>query len=212
MLPFFAVIFPLLLYLLYRFFYSLLWIPYRTQIHFRRQGVHGPPRRLLSGNAADVRDLFGRAQAAPLPAFRHHDIAGRVAPHYREWSARFGRTFVYWFGPRPRLAITEPELVRAVLMDSTGRFEKVGFNPVAKQLFGSGLPALKGRGWARHRRVIAPAFNMERVKVGASSHVSSSSFFFFFLEYYTQVRDSKVDAVKYSSDYFPLGCKFRNHT
>ncbi|XP_008795121.2 cytochrome P450 734A1 [Phoenix dactylifera] len=173
--PFAFFTFPPLLYLLYRSFYSLLWIPYRTQLHFRRQGVRGPPRRLLSGNAADVRDLIARAQAAPLPAFRHHDVAGRVVPHYREWSARFGRTLVFWFGPQPRLAIAEPELVRAVLTDSTGRFEKVGFNPVAKQLFGDGLPGLKGRKWARHRRVIAPAFNMERVKSWIPAIASSTS-------------------------------------
>nr|XP_029118323.1 cytochrome P450 734A1 isoform X2 [Elaeis guineensis] len=173
--PFFALISPLLLYLLYRFVYSLLWIPYRTQLHLRRQGVRGPPRRLLSGNAADVRDLIARAQAAPLPAFHHHDVAGRVVPHYREWSAQFGRTFLYWFGPRPRLAIVEPELVRVVMTDSTGRFEKVGFNPLAKQLFGEGLPGLKGRTWARHRRLIAPAFNMERIKSWIPAIASSTS-------------------------------------
>ncbi|RZR93023.1 hypothetical protein BHM03_00021419 [Ensete ventricosum] len=111
------------LLLLFFCLFLLLWLPHRTHRRFLRQGVRGPPRRPLAGNAADVRRLYAAAQAAPLPAFSH-DVAGRVAPHYAEWSARFGRTFLYWFGTRPRLAVVDPELVRAVLTDPTLAFEK----------------------------------------------------------------------------------------
>ncbi|RRT56551.1 hypothetical protein B296_00043179 [Ensete ventricosum] len=124
--------------LFWRSVYSLLWLPHRTHRRFLRQGVRGPPRRPLAGNAADVRRLYAAAQAAPLPAFSH-DVAGSVAPHYAEWSARFGRTFLYWFGTRPRLAVVDPELVRAVLTDPTRAFEKVGLNPSAD--------SCSGRGW-----------------------------------------------------------------
>jgi cytochrome P450 len=58
--------------------------------------------------------------------------------------------------------------VKAVLTDPTGTFDKAGSgggNPLARQLFGEGLVGLTGEKWARHRRVIAPAFNMERIKV-----------------------------------------------
>jgi cytochrome P450 len=54
------------------------------------------------------------------------------------------------------------------MTDSTGAFDKSGFggeNPLAWQLFGQGLPGLSGEKWARHRRVVALAFNMERVNV-----------------------------------------------
>ncbi|XP_072984118.1 cytochrome P450 734A1 [Typha latifolia] len=156
---FFFLLVILPFYLLFR----LLLLPHRTRLHFRRQNIHGPPRRLLSGNAADIRAVIARAQCAPLPSF-HHDVVRRVIPHYGEWSAQFGRCFLYWFGIRPRLAVAEPDLVRAVLVDSTGSFEKVGFNPTSRQLFGEGLVGLKGKKWAHHRRVIAPAFNMERIK------------------------------------------------
>ncbi|RWW01785.1 hypothetical protein GW17_00035154, partial [Ensete ventricosum] len=84
---------------------------------------------------------------------------------------RFGRTFLYWFGTRPRLAVVDPELVRAVLTDPTRAFEKVGLNPSARQLFGEGL---KGTKWAHHRRVLTPAFNMERLKVPSNLPLSLS--------------------------------------
>lgn len=49
-------------------------------------------------------------------------------------------------------------------MDSSGDFEKTGFNPVSRQLFGEGLVGLKGPKWVQHRRIVSPAFHMERVK------------------------------------------------
>uniref|UniRef100_A0A804R7R1 Cytochrome P450 734A1 n=1 Tax=Zea mays TaxID=4577 RepID=A0A804R7R1_MAIZE len=53
------------------------------------------------------------------------------------------------------------------MTDSTGAFDKAasgGNNPLARQLIGEGLVGLSGETRARHRRVISPTFNMERVK------------------------------------------------
>lgn len=153
-----------------RILHSFLWVPYRIERRLRRQGIGGPPRSLLSGNAADYRSLLVTARFAPLASF-HHSIVARATPQYAVWPARYGRPFVYWLGPRPRLMVSDPELVKAVMTDSTGAFDKSGSgmnNPLARQLFGEGLVGLNGETWARHRRVIAPAFNMERVKVRTS--------------------------------------------
>lgn len=150
-----------------RLLHSFLWVPFRLERRFRRQGIRWPPRSLVSGNAADYRDLLGAARSAPLSSFRHNGVVARATPQYAVWLARYGRPFVYWFGPRPRLVISDPELVKAVMTDSTGGFDKAasgGNNPLARQLIGEGLVGLSGETWARHRRVISPAFNMERVK------------------------------------------------
>lgn len=53
-------------------------------------------------------------------------------------------------------------------MTKNGSFDRVPFNPLAKQLFGSGLVGLSGDKWAVHRRITVQAFNMERVKVSPS--------------------------------------------
>jgi cytochrome P450 len=98
---------------------------------------------------------------------------------------RYGRPFVYWLGPRPRVTISDPELVKVIMTDSTGGFDKAGSggnNLLARQLIGEGLVGITGEKWARHRRVIAPSFNMEsqgedifafyfsRHKIGDISH------------------------------------------
>ncbi|KAJ6803604.1 cytochrome P450 734A1 [Iris pallida] len=154
---------PLLALSLLHLLKKFLWTPYRIRAHFARQGVRGPDPRPLSGNARDIRDLISKAQSAPIRPFAH-DIVGRVAPHYAEWSGRFGRTFLYWFGSRPRLAVADPDAIRAVMTNLDGSFGKVRFNPLSRQLFGEGLVGLKGEDWARRRKLLNPAFNMERVK------------------------------------------------
>ncbi|KAJ0979675.1 hypothetical protein J5N97_015149 [Dioscorea zingiberensis] len=153
----------LFLFLFLRSIYTFLWLPHRLHLQFQAQRIGGPPRRLPAGNTSEIRHLLAAAQSSPIPSF-HHDIVPRVAPHYHTWSAAYGRTFVYWFGSRPRLAVGEPALARTVLFDTSGDFEKTGFNPVSKQLFGDGLVGLKGPKWVQHRRIVAPAFHMERIK------------------------------------------------
>lgn len=77
----------------------------------------------------------------------------------------YGKTFLYWFGPKPMLAIADPELMKEVLMNTSGSFGRIGFNPSNKQLFGQGLVGLEGDKWAFHRRIANQAFSIERVKV-----------------------------------------------
>lgn len=159
-------LFALLLLLFIYLIRKHIWIPYRIQTHFARQGVRGPPRNPLSGNARHVRDLIAQAQSEPTRPFAH-DIVGRVQPHYRLWAEKYGRTFLFWFGPTPRLAVSDPDAIKLVLTDP-GCFVKVGFNPLSRQLFGEGLVALKGDKWAQRRKILSPAFNMERVKVSST--------------------------------------------
>ncbi|CAM0955569.1 unnamed protein product [Alopecurus aequalis] len=149
-----------------RLVHSLVWVPHRLERRLRRQGIRGPPRSLLLGNGADFGALLAAAKSTPLASF-HHAVVDRVAPHYRVWPARYGWPFVFWLGPRARLVVSGPEVAKALLTDSTGAFDKAntgGSNPQARQLIGEGLVGLSGETWAHHRRVIAPAFNMERVK------------------------------------------------
>ncbi|XP_058081470.1 cytochrome P450 734A1-like [Magnolia sinica] len=152
----------LLFFLLLKSIYSFIWVPYRLQAQFIRQGLRGPPRRLINGNAGDARELIAKAQADPLPL--GHDIVRRVIPQYYHWSKIYGKTFIYWFGTTPRLAIGESELIKEVLMNSGGAFEKLTMNPLSRQLLGNGVVNLKGEKWAQHRKIANSVLNMERVK------------------------------------------------
>ncbi|XP_058069092.1 cytochrome P450 734A1-like isoform X2 [Magnolia sinica] len=158
---------------LFKFIHSFIWAPWRIQLHFQRQGVRGPPRRSIYGNSAEIRDLIAAAQSQPMDL--NHQLLHRVVPHYHHWSRLYGKTFLYWFGTKPRLAIAEPDLIKEVLLNPSGSFKKVQFNPLSGQLFGHGLVGLEGEKWARHRRICNPAFHTERVKGWVPEIVTSTA-------------------------------------
>jgi len=68
-----------------------------------------------------------------------------------------------WFGPAPRVTITDPELIKDVL-NKTYDFEKINMNPQVR-LLAPGLVSHEGEKWSKHRKIINPAFNLEKLKV-----------------------------------------------
>ncbi|XP_022936841.1 cytochrome P450 734A1 [Cucurbita moschata] len=168
-----VVVAALLLTILLKFLYSTFWLPWRFQIHFRKQGIKGPPYRPIIGNSTDIRRLFAEAQSKPIPF--HHDILSRALPFYFRWSGEYGKTFLYWFGSKPRLAISDPDLIKEVLVNTHGSFRRIQFNPQAKLLFGEGLLGLDGEKWVARRRIANQAFNIERIKGWVPEIVASVS-------------------------------------
>nr|QNS30005.1 cytochrome P450 [Nothapodytes nimmoniana] len=170
------IILSLILLCFLKFIHSTIWIPLKIQRHFRRQGIGGPSYRPIVGNSAEIRRrMIAEAEAKPID-FIIHEITHRVIPHYHNWSKVYGKTFLYWFGPKPRLAIADPDMIREVLVNNTGgSFAKIEFNPLSKLLFGEGLVGLVGEKWAVHRRIINQAFNMERIKGWVPEIVSSAT-------------------------------------
>lgn len=160
---------------LLKFVQTNFWVPWRIQKHLNKQGIQGPAYRLIFGNLKEIGRMINQAESKSMPF--NHDILNRVAPHYHKWSSMYGKTFLFWYGSDPTLTVADPELIKQVLPNSNLTFEKLGFNPLSKQLFGQGLVGLTGAKWAVHRKIAIQAFNMERVKVSPSP--SPSTFFFF---------------------------------
>ncbi|XP_030446807.1 cytochrome P450 734A1-like [Syzygium oleosum] len=173
MLPLLVPVLLLILILLSKFTYSNLCIPLKLQRHFTEQGVRGPGYRPIIGNTAEINRLFAEAQSKSMPF--DHRILHRVVPFYYHWSLKYGKTFVYWFGSTPRLAISDPDMIKEVLMNTGGSYDQIEFNPQARELFGQGLVGLVGEKWAIHRRIANQAFTMERVKGWIPEIVASTA-------------------------------------
>ncbi|KAL3571704.1 hypothetical protein D5086_025608 [Populus alba] len=148
----------------------MIWVPWRIHVHFRKQGISGPNYRPIFGNTEEYRNSFTEARKKTMPF--NHNIVHRVTPFYHEWSRRYGKTFLYWFGVIPILATADLDMIKDIFMNTGGgSFEKVRLNPQAKLLFGQGLNGLVGEEWALHRRIANQAFMMERIKIIMASTV-----------------------------------------
>ncbi|KAJ9560260.1 hypothetical protein OSB04_005420 [Centaurea solstitialis] len=168
------LLFPLF-FLIFVILFKFVWIPLRIQRHFRQQGIGGPPYRPIFGNSAQIRRrMIAEAEASPSTAFNHEGVVQRVMPHFHNWSKMYGDPFLYWFGSTARLAVSEPELIKEILVNKSGSFGKIRINPVSKVLFGEGLVVLEGEKWNVHRRITTLAFNMERIKEWVPEIVDST--------------------------------------
>ncbi|CAL4939615.1 unnamed protein product [Urochloa decumbens] len=145
--------------------WRLAWRPRAVARAFARQGVRGPPYRFLAGSLPEAKQLLlaGRIGVAPLDA-GCHDIMPILLPQFHKWVADYGRTFLFWIGPIPAVFSTDLQLIKQVLTDRTGLYQKDFMIPVLKFLFGNGVILINGDDWKRHRKVVLPAFNHEKIK------------------------------------------------
>ncbi|KAG9447960.1 hypothetical protein H6P81_014088 [Aristolochia fimbriata] len=151
----------LLLSWILRLFYTVWWKPKRLERFFKQQGVVGPPYRLLFGNLKEFLSSMKEAQLKPMNL--SHKIIPRVAPFFENTMVNYGKTSITWFGPSPRIHVMDPEMMKEILTNKFGEFEKPEVNPQIKLLL-TGIAVLEGEKWAKHRRIINPAFHMEKIK------------------------------------------------
>ncbi|XP_043688313.1 cytochrome P450 CYP72A219-like [Telopea speciosissima] len=137
------------------------WRPKKLEKYLMEQGIKGPPYKFLYGNLQEEMRLMKNVQSKPISL--SHDIVPRVFPFVHQSINNYGKMFVSWFGPIPRVYITDPVLIRDILSNKFGHFQKPKTNPYAK-LLSNGVATREGEDWAKHRRIINPAFHIEKLK------------------------------------------------
>nr|AIC74459.1 Cytochrome P450 CYPIV [Withania somnifera] len=143
-----------------------LWLrPRKIEQHFAKQGIRGPPYKFFIGNAKEIVSLMMKASSQTMP-YCSHNILPRVLSFYHHWKKIYGATFLVWFGPTPRLAVADPDLIREIFTTKSEFYEKNEAHPLIRQLEGDGPSlVLKGEKWAHHRKIITPTFHMENLKL-----------------------------------------------
>ncbi|KAJ4771279.1 Cytochrome P450 72A14 [Rhynchospora pubera] len=128
------------------------WLrPRRLDRALRKQGLRGTVYRPLAGDINDNTRLNKEARAKPMPL--SHDITPRVAPYLHRTMKEFGKNCFTWFGPYPSVNIMDPELVREILSNKFGHFQKQKIGRVGR-LLADALSIHEGEKWAKHRRIL----------------------------------------------------------
>ncbi|CAL9016818.1 unnamed protein product [Prunus brigantina] len=140
-----------------------LWLrPKKLEKCLREQGLAGNSYRLLFGDTKDLSKMLEQTQSKPIKLSTSHDIAPRVTPFFHQTVNSYGKNSFVWMGPIPRVHIMNPE----DLKDTFNRhddFHKVVKNPIMKSL-PQGIVGIEGEQWAKHRKIINPAFHLEKLK------------------------------------------------
>ncbi|GMH14193.1 hypothetical protein Nepgr_016034 [Nepenthes gracilis] len=138
------------------------WLKPKTlERYFRQQGLAGNSYRLLFGDMKDSFRLRNEAKSQPI-SFTN-DYLHRVDPLLHRTIKNYGKNSFVWMGPIPMVNITEPELIKEVFLKMND-FQK----PKISKLFDLLVPGLvlyEGEKWAKHRKIINPAFHIEKLKL-----------------------------------------------
>ncbi|CAM8992115.1 unnamed protein product [Rhodiola kirilowii] len=144
----------------YRFI-NWLWLnPMRLESCLRQQGLAGSSYRILFGDVKDERKMYDEAKSKPISL--SDEIIPRLLPFVTRHIQKYGKNSFTWTGPTPRLFVLEPELVKEIFT-RIGEFHKPPPHPIVKKL-ATGLVRYNDEKWARHRRILNPAFHLQKLK------------------------------------------------
>lgn len=76
-----------------------------------------------------------------------------------------GKNFICWHGSQCQLFVTEPELIKEIMMNREGAFPKMEIEGYAKKLLGEALITNEGEKWAKVRKLANHTFHAESLKV-----------------------------------------------
>ncbi|KAK7257111.1 hypothetical protein RIF29_30839 [Crotalaria pallida] len=138
------------------------WLrPKRLERLLRKQGFKGNSYRFLVGDVQEMVKERKEAKSKPMPL--SDDIVPRVWGFFNQTINKHGKFSFIWLGPTPKVIITDPELIKDVF-NRNYDFQKPSANSLPS-LLAIGLASYEGEKWRKHRRIINPAFNLEKLKI-----------------------------------------------
>ncbi|XP_076909358.1 cytochrome P450 CYP72A219-like [Bidens hawaiensis] len=141
----------------------LIWVwlkPKRTEKFLRKQGLKGSPYRFLFGDVKEFVKMVKDAKSKPINL--NDNIVVRVLPFQHKSVTAYGKNYFTWLGPIPVVHITEPAMIKEVFANNY-QFQKAKGNPFIKLLV-AGLADVECDQWSKHRKIINPAFHVEKLK------------------------------------------------
>ncbi|XP_076923456.1 cytochrome P450 CYP72A219-like [Bidens hawaiensis] len=140
-----------------------IWLtPRAIERCLRKQGLNGPPYRWLHGDTNQVATMARQAVTNAKPIGFSDDFLPVILPFHHQVIHTYGKISFTWLGPTARLTIMDPELIKEVLVNNK-IYKKPIMNPMVKILV-PGMPSFEDQKWAKHRKIIAPAFTQDKLK------------------------------------------------
>ncbi|XP_077228194.1 cytochrome P450 CYP72A616-like [Tasmannia lanceolata] len=155
-----------------RIAYSLWWKPMNLGKLLKQQGIKGTNYKFFFGDLIEHGRSIKEAYSKPMNL--NHQTVPRLLPFIHQTVQTYGKISMIWDGPTPRVIITDPELMKEALTNKSGHLNKLQLNPLIKVIV-PGLVRLEGEKWAERRRMINPAFHLQKLKEMVPAFSISSS-------------------------------------
>ncbi|KAJ9563441.1 hypothetical protein OSB04_008601 [Centaurea solstitialis] len=149
------------------------WVqPRWLEWHLRLQGIKGTSYNFLFGDTKKMKELTEEAHENPINI--NDDIVPRILPFVFRAKKTYGNIFFAWYGPKPMVHVIDPVLAKDML-SRINDFHKVRKNNPYIKMISRGLIDYDGDKWSKHRKIIKPAFQAQKLKYMVPAiHVSCS--------------------------------------
>ncbi|CAA2958845.1 cytochrome P450 CYP72A219-like [Olea europaea subsp. europaea] len=143
-----------------------IWLkPKKKERMLKQQGFKGNPYTLTRLLFGDVKENSVEYAEALRKTINIHDEAvPRVMPFVHKTIEKYGKMSFMWVGPRPRVLIMDPELMKTVM--SKYNIFKKNFkvtNNIVQTLI-SRILNQEGEKWSKSRKTQNPIFQLEKIK------------------------------------------------
>ncbi|GJN07296.1 hypothetical protein PR202_ga25116 [Eleusine coracana subsp. coracana] len=135
--------------------------PWRLSRVLREQGIWGTSYQFPAGDLKQSGQLNAEAWSKPMALC--HDIIPRVIPHVHNTIKEHGNICFTWLGPVPKVIIGDAVPVRDILSNKLGHIMKFT-SKRSGELLAFGIANHDGEKWAKHRRILNPAFHLDHLK------------------------------------------------
>ncbi|KAL8508036.1 hypothetical protein ACS0TY_018556 [Phlomoides rotata] len=136
--------------------------PKKLEKALRKQDLKGNSYRFIYGDLKDI--VKTTEEAKLLPINIDDDIKPKVASYLVKIIQKYGEESFFWQGTKPTVIITDPESVKEVLSKIHVYQKPKKVNPLTK-LLAQGLSQHEKEKWAKHRKIINPAFHLDKLKL-----------------------------------------------
>lgn len=142
---------------------NMMWVtPKKLEKYLRNQGFNGNNYRFLFGDMKELSMMFRQSKSKHINLDDDDEVLPHIVPFTHISLQKHGRNFFTWMGWKPRVSIMDPELIKDVFT-KINVFQKPRSNPLGR-LLATGLVTHEGDQWVKHRKIINPAFHVEKLK------------------------------------------------
>nr|XP_043631232.1 cytochrome P450 CYP72A219-like [Erigeron canadensis] len=142
---------------------NTLWVtPRKLEKHLRNQGFIGNKYRFLYGDTKEMSMMFRQSRTKHINLDDEDGVLPYVTGFTHQSLQKHGKKFITWMGWKPRVTIMDPELIKDIL-GKLNDFKKPEIHPLGR-LLATGIASYEGDKWVKHRKIINPAFHLEKLK------------------------------------------------
>ncbi|XP_059284992.1 cytochrome P450 CYP72A219-like [Lycium ferocissimum] len=139
--------------------------PKKLERCLRKKGLKGNSYKLISGDLKESSKSIEDAKSKPLNV-SDDDISPRILPYIVETIKKHGKNCFMWVGPKPMILVKDPEVIKDVFIKHAP-YHKPNSTPLTKLLV-QGVATYEEDKWAKHRKILNPAFHMEKIKLATA--------------------------------------------